>query len=110
MSTSTTESEYIVLGRAGEQIRWMYAAMREIGMEVPNLALLMGDNTGLIAIAENKRNHNRVKHIDVRHHFIRSEVEEGRIKINYVASNDNLADLFTKSLPQAQHYKLCAKL
>ena len=65
VSTSTTESEYIVLGRAGEQIRWMHAAMREIGMEAPNLALLMGNNTGLIAIAENKQNYNRVKHIDI---------------------------------------------
>ena len=88
----------------------MHAAMREIGMEVPNPAQLAGDNTGSIAIAENKRNHNRVKHIDVRHHFIRNEVEEGGIKIRYVASSDNLADLFTKPLPQAQHHKLCVKL
>ena len=65
VSTSTTESKYIALGRVGEQIRWMYAAMREIGMEAPNPAQLMGNNTGSIAITENKQNHNRVKHINV---------------------------------------------
>ena len=65
VSTSTTKSEYIVLGKAGKQMLWMYAALAEIGLGVPYPARLRGDNNGLIAIAENKQNHNRVKHIDV---------------------------------------------
>lgn len=94
-----TEAEYIVLGHAGEQIQWMFSALSEIGMGVPLPAELRGNNNGSISIAENKHNHNRVKHIDMRHHFIRHAVKEGRIKIDYIQSNDNIADLFTKPLP-----------
>lgn len=110
VATSSTEAEYIALARAGEHVQWMYSALTEIGLGVPPPASLKGDNNGSIAIAENKRNHNRVKHIDVKYHYIRHAVEEGKVTIDYVPSADNLADLFTKPLPRPQHYKLCAAL
>ena len=88
----------------------MFVALAEIGLGIPYLAELKGDNNGSISIAENKKNHNCVKHIDIRHHFIRQAVEDGRISITYVLSTENLADLFTKALPQPQHQKLCATL
>ena len=106
VSMSTTEAEYIALGKAGEQILWMYTALAEIGLGTPHPASLRGDNNGSIAIAENKRNHNRVKHINVRHHFICSVVEEGKIQVDYIPSSENLADMFTKPLPRPQHHKL----
>lgn len=110
VATSTTEAEYIALARAGEHIQWMHSALTEIGLGVPPPASLKGDNTGSIAIAENKRNHNRVKHIDVKYHYIRHATEEGKITIDYVPSTDNPADLFTKPLPRPQHHKLCVAL
>ena len=110
VSTSTTKAEYIALGKAGEQILWMYAALAEIGLGTPYQTSLRGDNNGSITIAENKRNHNQVKHIDVRHHFICSVVEEGKIRVDYIPSSENLADMFTKPLPQPQHHKLCLAL
>lgn len=89
VSMLTTGAEYIALIRAVEQIQWMYAALAEIGMPVPNPAELKGVNDGSIEIAENKQNHNRVKHIDVCHYFIRHCVEEGKISIAHVPSSDN---------------------
>lgn len=104
------EAKYIALERAAEQIQWMYAALAEIEMSVLNLAELKGANNESIAITKNKQNHNQVKHIDVQQHFIQHYVEEGKISIAYVPSIDNLADLFTKPLPWAQHTKFCAAL
>ncbi|KAG5734041.1 Copia protein, partial [Termitomyces sp. T112] len=110
VSTSTTEAEYIALAKAGEQIQWMYSALTEIGMVVHYPAELKGDNNGSISIAENKRNHNRVKHIDVRHHFICHAVKEGRVSISYVPSTENLVDIFTKQLARPQHHKFCVAM
>ena len=88
----------------------MFSALAEIGFGVPLPANLKGDNNGSIAIAKNKKGHNRVKHIDVRHHFICHAVEEGKIKIDYMPTKDNIADLFTKPLPHPQHHKFCLVL
>ena len=63
---------------------------------------LFVDNQGAIALAENPVHHQRSKHIDVRYHFIRSEVEAGIVKLMYVSSESNIADLFTKPLSKGK--------
>ena len=92
------EAKYIALGRATEQIQWMFSALAEISFGVPLPANLKGNNNGLIAIAKNKKGHNHVKHINVQHHFIHHSVEEGKIQIENTPTKDNIADLFTKLL------------
>ena len=57
---------------------------------------LFADNQGGINLAKNPVSHQRSKHIDIRYHFIRSEVNDGNIILNYIPSNENVADLFTK--------------
>ena len=65
------------------------------------------DNTAAISISENTGGtHSRVKHVDVKHHWIRETVELGEIAIEYIPSEDNIADLFTKSLARPQLEKL----
>ena len=59
---------------------------------------LFGDNQGAIALAKNPVHHQRSKHIDIRYHFIRFDVEEGIVILEYVPSSENYADLFTKPL------------
>ena len=46
--------------------------------------------------------HSRTKHIDVRHHFIRDHVEKGDVSIYFISTNLQLADIFTKPLPEEQ--------
>ena len=57
---------------------------------------LFCDNQGAIALAKNPVNHKRSKHIDIRFHFIRDEITEDRLCLEYIPSGDNLADIFTK--------------
>lgn len=65
------------------------------------------DNQSAINLAKNPINHQRSKHIDVRYHFIRDELQNGNISLFYVSSNENFADMFTKPLSsrKLQHFK-----
>ena len=56
------------------------------------------DNKSAIEISRNPVHHGRTKHIKVQYHFIRKCVEEGKLSLRYVRTEDQLADLFTKSL------------
>lgn len=58
------------------------------------------DNKSAIELAKNPVNHERSKHIDVRFHFIRDHVKEGNIELLHVASQDQVANIFTKPLPK----------
>ena len=54
-------------------------------------------------LAKNPQFHNRTKHIDIRHHFIREAIETGLVTLQYVQSEDNTADVLTKALSGPVH-------
>ena len=56
------------------------------------------DNKGAIDLSKNRILHSRTKHIEIRHHFLRDNVQKGNITIEKVASEDNIADILTKPL------------
>jgi hypothetical protein len=56
------------------------------------------DNNGCIDLTKSTRHHDRSKHIDVQHHFIREKVEEGLIKLNPISTANQVADIMTKGL------------
>ena len=58
------------------------------------------DNKGVGHIAENNVNNSRTKHIDVRYHFVRYNIVHKLIELFYVPSAENVADIFTKALPE----------
>ena len=104
------EAEYMVLTRAMKQILWMHAAMDEVGYPQPKPAILYNDNSGAVLLTQNTKNNTKVKHINIRYHYIRERVEEGEIEVRHVASANNLADMFTKQLPRVAFQKHCAAL
>lgn len=104
---STSESEYMAMTRAAQQLEWMHAQMSEMGLPQPRPAVLRADNQSSIYLARNQKHNARVKHIDVREHYIRDRVASGDIAIEYVPTTQNLADLLTKSLPRITHMRLC---
>ena len=59
-------------------------------------SLIMIDNQGAMNLAKNPAQHQRSKHIDIKYHFIRSEIQEGRISLEYVSTEENVGDVFTK--------------
>ena len=68
------------------------------------------DNTSAIAISENPVHHSRTKHIDVRYHFIREHVMNGDIQLQFVSSQKQLADIFTKALDESTFNRLIGEL
>jgi hypothetical protein len=68
------------------------------------------DNQACIRIAEEPREHNRIKHLDVRHNFIREVIQGGRIQMLYVPINEQLAYVMTKGLATLQFKRMCQHL
>ena len=71
---------------------------------------IKSDNQGAIALVKNPVKHSRSKHIDIRYHFIREHFQSNRITLDYVQSDYNLADPFTKPLSKAKLVTFVGKL
>nr|GFA47734.1 copia protein [Tanacetum cinerariifolium] len=90
------------------QVLWMRTQLTDYGFFYDNV-LIYCDSKSAIAISCNPIQHTRTKHIDVRYHFIKDHVEKGAIELYFVGTEYQLADLFTKSLPEARFKFLVEK-
>ena len=82
---------------AAKEAIYLTTFLRELGFSVDTPPLKL-DNKSAIDLAYNPEHHSRVKHIERRHLFIRECVEEGKIRVPFVPTADNVADFFTKPL------------
>ena len=99
VALSTCEAEYMSLAAAVQEAQFLFQLLEsfiDISRNVFKSISLYCDNQGDIALAKNPVQHQRSKHIDVRYHFVRSEIEKQLLNVVYVPSNDNLADVFMK--------------
>ncbi|GJU49902.1 hypothetical protein Tco_1219457 [Tanacetum coccineum] len=96
---STTEAEYIALSGCCAQVLWMRSQLSDYGL-VLNKIPLYCDNQSAIALCCNSVQHSRSKHIDIRHHFIKEQVERRVVELYFVETKYQLADIFTKALPR----------
>ena len=80
--------------------------MDELGLPSDGPITLGMDNSAAIDLSYNPEHHARTKHIDRKHYFIRECVENGRIRVPYVATADNMADFFTKPLPASVFFPM----
>ena len=95
---SSCEAEYIALSAAINEIVWIITFLKELGFDVPLPVPLYGDNSSADDLAHNPVHHDRTKHIDIRYHRIREFILDGTIQMFHVSSQDNPADIFTKSV------------
>ena len=68
------------------------------------------DNKSAIALCCNNVQHSKSKHIDIRHHFIREQVEKEVVELYFVKTEFQLADIFTKALPRERFQFILARL
>jgi hypothetical protein len=71
--------------------------MRDYGETYKNVPF-MCNSSSAICLAQNPVFHGRAKHIKVRHHILRDQVERGDIEMTYIDTEKQLADIFTKPL------------
>jgi hypothetical protein len=102
VSLSTTESEYIAATYAAKEALWLRSLVFQLFGTPLTTTTLFSDNQSAIALAKEHQYHARTKHIDVRYHFIRWIVEEGKIHLIYCPTDEMVADTLTKALPSAK--------
>ena len=106
VATSSTKAEYQALSSATKESIWLRMFMGEIGFHQNSPTPIEQDNQSAIALAQNPTQHNRTKHIDIAHHFIRELIENKHIELHYVPTADILADVMTKPLTRTK-FKYC---
>ncbi|GKC83990.1 hypothetical protein Tco_1139707 [Tanacetum coccineum] len=104
LAISTTEAEYVSTGKACQQALWMKQALIDYDIKLDDIHVLC-DNKGAIDLSKNPILHSRTKHIEIRHHFLRDNVQKGNITIEKFASEDNIAEILTKPLKR-EHFNL----
>uniref|UniRef100_A0A8D8LBR2 Copia protein n=1 Tax=Cacopsylla melanoneura TaxID=428564 RepID=A0A8D8LBR2_9HEMI len=97
VSLSSTEAEYIACSVATCEALWLKGILLDLSIEIDHVPLYE-DNQSAIHMAKNRENGKRTKHVDIKYHFIRDEVEKGNVILKYVPTDKQVADMFTKSL------------
>ena len=110
VTLSSSEAEYYALSEAVKEVRFIYQLLKEMGFDVELPITVRVDNIGAIFMAENMQVSQRTKHIDTRLRFVNQYVDDGFIKIKFVGTNENDADLFTKNLGKDAHERHGEKL
>ncbi|GJS29031.1 retrovirus-related pol polyprotein from transposon TNT 1-94 [Tanacetum coccineum] len=106
---SSTEAEYIAMSGCCAQILWMRSQLTDYGLGFNKIPMYC-DNKSAIALSCNNVQHSRSKHIDIRFHFIKEHVENGVIKLSFVNTEYQQADIFTKALARERIEFLINKL
>lgn len=87
------------------QSLWLKRILSDCGVIFDELIIVWCDNRSCIAIATNPVLHGRIKHIDVKFHFIRELVTENKIQLSFCNTEEQLADMFTKCLEDKKLYR-----
>jgi hypothetical protein len=103
VALSSTESEYIALSEAAREVMWIGHFLQELNIIYEEPTVIFEDNQGTIAFASNQRALRRMKHIEVKYHFVRHLIENGTIQLQYCSTNEMIADIFTKPLSPSTH-------
>ena len=109
VALSSTEAEYMSLSDTSRQIIWIESLFQEIGMFLKNIQLGV-DNQGAIFLASNPAQEHRSKHIDIHYHYVRGCIEEGKVELVYIPTNEQLADILTKNLSFDKFAQLRSKI
>jgi len=81
---STAEAEYVAATSCCAQLLWIRQQLKDFSVDMGCIPIFC-NNTSTINIAKNPCQHKRTKHIDIRHHFLRDNVEKGLISMNFCA-------------------------
>ncbi|GJX26353.1 hypothetical protein Tco_0232649 [Tanacetum coccineum] len=91
------EAEYITLSGYCAQVLWVRSQLTNYGLGFNKIPMYC-DNKSAIALCCNNVQHSRSKHINIRYHFIKEQVENGVVELYFVRTEYQLADIFTKAL------------
>ena len=105
MSLSTVEAEYIAAGSCCSQLLWMKKVLTDYGISQDTMVVYC-DNSSAIDISKNPVQHSKTKHIEIRYHFIRDLVERKIVCLEYIPTERQNDDIFTKPLDRSKYETL----
>nr|GEU61856.1 retrotransposon protein, putative, unclassified [Tanacetum cinerariifolium] len=106
---SLAEAKYVVLSASCAQVMWMRTQLQDYGFNYNKIPLYC-DSQSAIAISCNPVHHSRTKHIHTLYHFIKEQVKNGIIELYFVRTEYQLADMFTKALPEDRFMYLVRRI
>ena len=98
VTLSSCEAEYVAATSCVCHVVWLRNLLKELSMTQEDPTQIFVDNKSAIALAKNPVFHDRSKHIDIRYHYIRECIARKDVQVEYVKSQDQIADIFTKPL------------
>ena len=99
VACSFAEAEHIAAGRCCAQILWIQNQLLDYGYKFTKTPICC-DNTSAILITQNPVQHSKTKHIEIRYHFIRDNVDKGKVELWYIPTDKQIADILTKALDE----------
>ena len=106
VTLSTCEAEYVAATSCVCDAIWLRSLLKELGWPQGEPTKVYVDNKSAMELAKNPVFHNRSKHIDTRYHYIRECIARKEVQVEYVKSQDQIADIFTKPLKHEDFTKL----
>ncbi|CAI5961238.1 unnamed protein product [Closterium sp. NIES-65] len=107
---SSCEAEIYTGAVAAQELRWLTYLLTDLGEPPRSPPVLYVDNKAMLALCREHRLEHRTKHIALRYFLARELQQRGQLRLAYVASEANTADIFTKALPPGDHQRFCTML
>ena len=109
VTLSSTESEYVSLAMALQELKWIKNLLDEANIKI-KLKVVYSDNQACIRLAKNKSSMNKTRHLDIKLQFMKYLVISGEFDLQYVTSEENQADIFTKVMKKPLFTRLAQNL
>ncbi|CAI6011606.1 unnamed protein product [Closterium sp. NIES-65] len=107
---SSCEAEIYAGAMAAQELRWLTFFLTDLGEPPRSPPVLYVDNKAMLALCREQRLEHRTKHIALRYFLARELQQRGQLRLAYVASEANTADVFTKALAPCDHQRFCTQL
>ncbi|CAI7887759.1 unnamed protein product [Closterium sp. NIES-53] len=108
--SSSCEAEIYAGAMAAQELRWLTYLLTDLGEQPRSPPVLYVDNKAMIALCQEHRLEHRTKHIALRYFLARELQQRGQLRLAYVATRANTADVFTKALPPCDHQRFSTVL
>ncbi|CAI7785992.1 unnamed protein product [Closterium sp. NIES-54] len=108
--SSSCEAEIYAGAMAAQELRWLTYLLTDLGEQPRSPPVLYVDNKAMLALCQEHRLEHRTKHIALRYFLARELQQRGQLRLAYVASQANTADVFTKALQPCDHQRFCTVL
>lgn len=96
VALSSAEAEYVAVTQATCEALWIQQILRDLRISFAMPTILYEDNQACIQLAKHLQDQRRMKHVDIKYHFIREKIAVNQVKLVYISMKKQLADFFTK--------------